>query len=86
MSSTYIKMNVIVHTEECYDDNNRRYVNSTVLRLDSIIGLSVGHGYVYVRLISGEDLRVEVSNSLCSNSEEYSDILLHRLSAVSSNN
>ena len=43
----YIKLNAIVPADDCYDDNNRNYVNSTILRSDSILGASVSrNGYV----------------------------------------
>ena len=80
----FIKLNALIPADDCYDEQNRRYVNSTILRRDSIIGVSVSHaGYVYIRLMTGEDLRVEVNNSLCENTEDYSDVLLHRLTALS---
>ena len=80
----YIKLNAIVPADDCYDDNNRNYVNSTILRSDSILGASVSrNGYVYLRITSGDDLRVEVHNSLCENAEDYSNIIMRRLVEVS---
>ena len=81
----FIKLNALIPADDCYEEADRRYVDSTLIRLDSIIGLSVSHiGYVYIRLISGDDLRVEVHNSLSKNAEDYVNILQRRLIDASS--
>ena len=79
----FIRLSQIVHQDDCYEEDDRRHVESTIIRFESITSLSVGSGYVWIQLGDSHE-RVEINRSLWENSADYTNILMRRLTEISS--
>ena len=78
----FIRLSSIVLPDDCFGEDDREYVSSTIIRLEAVDGVRVTHGYVHIQ-VGVKDYSVEISRSLWENSEDYTEIILNRLSRLS---